>query len=140
MPKILYTKKQYCWGNIAHNIHPIAGQGLNLSIKDIAVFVNQIKKYKSLGYRLNDQMVLEEFEMKRKMDNTAYSFGTFLLDDIFSYLDIRFIRNIIDRLNELKLQTWMTDVRLDSIHQIEKFKSKIHNINIDDNRFKVLNN
>ena len=64
----------------------------------------------------------------------------FLLDDIFSYLDIRFIRNIMDRLDELKLQTWMTDVRLDSIHQIEKFKSKIHNINIDDNRFKVLNN
>ncbi len=71
-------------GNIAHNIHPIAGQGLNLSIKDIAVFVNQIKKYKSLGYKLNDQMVLEEFETKRKVDNTAYSFGTFLLDDIFS--------------------------------------------------------
>ena len=45
-----------------------------------------------------------------------------------------------DRLNELKLQTWMTDVRSDSIHQIEKFQSKIHNINIDDNRFKVLNN
>ena len=64
----------------------------------------------------------------------------FLLDDIFSYLDIRFIRNIIDRLNELKLQTWMTDVRSDSIDQIEKFQSKIHNINIDDNRFKVLNN
>ena len=64
----------------------------------------------------------------------------FLLDDIFSYLDIRFIRNIMDRLYELNLQTWMTDVRSDSIHQIEKFQSKIHNINIDDNRFKVLNN
>ena len=63
-----------------------------------------------------------------------------LLDDIFSYLDIRFIRNIMDRLNELKLQTWMTDVRSDSIYQIEKFQSKIHSINIDDNRFKLLNN
>ena len=29
-------------------------------------------------------MVLEEFETKRKVDNTVYSFGTFLLDDIFS--------------------------------------------------------
>ena len=82
--KNLVYKNTVLLGNIAHNIHPIAGQGLNLSIKDIAVFVNQIKKYKSLGYKLNDQMVLEEFEMKRKMDNTAYSFGTFLLDDIFS--------------------------------------------------------
>ncbi len=82
--KNLVYKNTVLLGNIAHNIHPIAGQGLNLSIKDIAVFVNQIKKYKSLGYRLNDQMVLEEFETKRKIDNTVYSFGTFLLDDIFS--------------------------------------------------------
>jgi ubiquinone biosynthesis UbiH/UbiF/VisC/COQ6 family hydroxylase len=82
--KNLVCKNTVLLGNIAHNIHPIAGQGLNLSVKDIAVFVNQIKKYKSLGYRLNDQMVLEEFETKRKVDNTVYSFGTFLLDDIFS--------------------------------------------------------
>ena len=53
-------------GDIAHNIHPIAGKGLNLSIKDIAVFVNQIKKYKSLGYRLNDQMVWKSLKRKEK--------------------------------------------------------------------------
>ena len=82
--KNLVYKNIVLLGNIAHNIHPIAGQGLNLSIKDIAVFVNQIKKYKSLGYKLNDQMALDEFETKRKVDNTVYSFGTFLLDDIFS--------------------------------------------------------
>ncbi len=82
--KNLVCKNTVLLGNIAHNIHPIAGQGLNLSIKDIAVFVNELKKYKSLGYKLNDQIVLEDFETKRKVDNTAYSFGTFLLDDIFS--------------------------------------------------------
>ncbi len=82
--KNLVCKNTVLLGNIAHNIHPIAGQGLNLSIKDIATFVNQMIKYKSLGYKLNDEMVLEEFEMKRKVDNTAYSFGTFLLDDFFS--------------------------------------------------------
>ena len=80
------------------------------------------------------------FSFLNALEKIKNSNVLFLLDDIFSYLDIRFIRNIIDRLNELKLQTWMTDVRSDSIHQIEKFQSKIHNINIDDNRFKVLNN
>ena len=79
------------------------------------------------------------FSFLNALEKIKKSNVLFLLDDIFSYLDIRFIRNIMDRLNELKLQTWMTDVRLDSIHQIEKFQSKIHNINIDDNRFKVLN-
>ena len=80
------------------------------------------------------------FSFLNTLEKIKNSNVLFLLDDIFSYLDIRFIRHIIDRLNELKLQTWMTDVRSDSIDQIEKFQSKIHNINIDDNRFKVLNN
>ena len=84
MQKSLFYKNIVLIGNIAHNIHPIAGQGLNLSIKDIALFVKQINKYKSLGYKLNDQMILEEFEMKRKLDNTAYSFGTFSLNGYFS--------------------------------------------------------
>ncbi len=82
--KNLIYKNTVLLGNIAHNIHPIAGQGLNLTIKDIAAFIDQIMKYKSLGYKNNDQMALEDFEMKRKIDNAAYSFGTFLLDDIFS--------------------------------------------------------
>ncbi len=80
------------------------------------------------------------FSFLNALENIKNSNVLFLLDDIFSYLDIRFIGNIIDRLNELKLQTWMTDVRSDSIDQIDKFQSNIHNINIDDNRFKVLNN
>ena len=80
------------------------------------------------------------FSFLNALEKIKNSNVLFLLDDIFSYLDVRFIRNIIDRLNELKLQTWMTDVRSDSIHQIEKFQSKIHNINIDDNRFKVFDN
>ena len=82
--KTLCYKNTVLLGNIAHNIHPIAGQGLNLTIKDIALFLKQIIKFKSLGYKLNDQMILEGFEMKRKLDNAAYSFGTFSLNGILS--------------------------------------------------------
>ena len=82
--KNLYYKNTILLGNVAHNIHPIAGQGLNLSIKDIALFVNQIIKNRSLGYKVNNRIALEDFEMKRKLDNTAYSFGTFALNDILS--------------------------------------------------------
>ncbi len=82
--KNLYYKNTVLIGNVAHNIHPIAGQGLNLSIKNIVLFVNLINKYKSLGYRLNDQLILDEFAMKRKLDNAAYSFGTFSLNSILS--------------------------------------------------------
>ena len=82
--KKLFIKNTVLLGNVAHNIHPIAGQGLNLSIKDIALFLKQIIKYKSLGYRLNDQMILENFEAQRKLDNLSYSFGTFSLNGILS--------------------------------------------------------
>ena len=64
----------------------------------------------------------------------------FLLDDIFSYLDLRFINQIINKLRELELQTWVTDVRADLENELEKFNSFTHNINIDDYRFKVINN
>tara|TARA_B100002019_G_scaffold292798_1_gene317173 strand:- start:2030 stop:3202 length:1173 start_codon:yes stop_codon:yes gene_type:complete len=82
--KNIVSKNTILLGNVAHNIHPIAGQGLNLSIKDIALFVKLINKYRSLGYKLNSQMALEEFETKRKFDNTVYSFGTLSLNSIFS--------------------------------------------------------
>ena len=82
--KNIFQKNCVLIGNIAHNIHPIAGQGLNLSIKDIALFIKLMVKYKSIGYKLSDQFVLEEFEMKRKLDNTVYSFGTISLNNIFS--------------------------------------------------------
>ena len=83
----LYAKKLYhgntvLMGNIAHNIHPIAGQGLNLSVKDISLFVEIILKYTSLGYEVNNRLAFKEFDQLRKIDNAAYSFGTLALDKI----------------------------------------------------------
>ena len=83
----LYAKKLFhgntvVMGNVAHNIHPIAGQGLNLSIKDISLFVEVILKYTSLGYEVNNRMAFKEFDQLRKIDNAAYSFGTLALDKI----------------------------------------------------------
>ena len=53
-------------GDIAHRIHPIAGQGWNMTVRDIN---NLTKIYKSkikYGYKLNDYSILKEF------DNTQY--------------------------------------------------------------------
>ena len=80
------------------------------------------------------------FSFLNILENLNISKVLFLLDDIFSYLDYRFIASIVNRLNELKLQTWMTDVRTNSFEKSDEFESIIHNINIDDYRFKVINN
>ena len=109
----LYAKKLYhgntvLMGNIAHNIHPIAGQGLNLSIKDISLFVEIILKYTSLGYEVNNRMAFKEFDQLRKIDNAAYSFGTLALDkilkskNIFPSMFVNMGIKILDKNNFLK--------------------------------------
>ena len=82
--KNMYQDKIVLIGNIAHNIHPIAGQGFNLTVKDISKIVYYITKYHSLGLNLNSNQVLESFSNSRKYDNFAYSFGTLAMENIFS--------------------------------------------------------
>ena len=80
----MYQNKVVLIGNIAHNIHPIAGQGFNLTIKDISKIVFYIKKYNSLGLELNSDQVLENFINNRKFDNFVFSFGTLAMENVFS--------------------------------------------------------
>ena len=82
--KKLHYGKCVLIGNIAHNIHPIAGQGLNLTIKDIASITSCLNKYRSIGLDFGSQQALEEFSNNRKFDNFTFSFGTLALENIFS--------------------------------------------------------
>ena len=82
--KNMYLDKIVLIGNVAHNIHPIAGQGFNLTIKDISKIVYYITKYHSLGLNFNSTQVLESFSNSRKYDNFAFSFGTLAMENIFS--------------------------------------------------------
>jgi len=82
--KNMYQDKIVLIGNVAHNIHPIAGQGFNLTVKDISKIVYYTKKYHSLGLDFNSNQVLESFSNSRKYDNFAFSFGTLAMENIFS--------------------------------------------------------
>tara|TARA_B100000575_G_C23088776_1_gene627591 strand:+ start:1 stop:1161 length:1161 start_codon:yes stop_codon:yes gene_type:complete len=82
--KKMHQDKIVLIGNVAHNIHPIAGQGFNLTVKDISKIVFYIKKNRSLGLDFNSKQVLENFNNSRKFDNFAFSFGTLAMENIFS--------------------------------------------------------
>ena len=106
--KKMYQDKIVLIGNIAHNIHPIAGQGFNLTVKDISKIVYYITKYHSLGLDFNNNQVLESFSNSRKFDNFAFSFGTLAMENIFSN-ENSFIRyftsnglSFVDRSKKLK--------------------------------------
>tara|TARA_B110000444_G_scaffold9169_1_gene7921 strand:- start:2000 stop:3154 length:1155 start_codon:yes stop_codon:yes gene_type:complete len=80
--KKITTKSIILMGDAAHSLHPIAGQGLNLSIKDIKTLRNKINKYKYLGYGEGSETMLNEYSESRLVDNTIYTFGTNYIDQV----------------------------------------------------------
>lgn len=55
-------------GDAAHGIHPIAGQGLNLGLRDAAALVETIMEGRRLGLEPGDAQVLARYERWRSLD------------------------------------------------------------------------
>jgi 2-octaprenyl-6-methoxyphenol hydroxylase len=53
-------------GDSLHAIHPIAGQGFNLTIGDIIFLSNLIKNYNDCGLDIGSSLMLEKFQKNRK--------------------------------------------------------------------------
>jgi 2-octaprenyl-6-methoxyphenol hydroxylase len=68
----------------AHVIHPIAGQGLNLGMRDIGLLAELLIDRSRLGLDLGDPELLAEYERRRRPDNLAFSATTDVLDRLFS--------------------------------------------------------
>ena len=85
----------------------------------------------------NNFIFVNFFSFLKYLEKVPYNKTIFLLDDIFSYLDNKFVGLVLEKLNELNVQTWMTDVKGDLIFEDKTFKAIIDKINIDDKRFKV---
>ena len=71
-------------GDAAHAIHPIAGQGYNLGIRDAAALADIVLDAKRLGLDPGNIMVLEEYGKKRLADNLLLTAITDGLNRLFS--------------------------------------------------------
>ncbi len=95
-------------GDAAHVIHPIAGQGLNMGLKDVAALAEVIVDAVRLGLDPGSLAVLERYQRWRRFDTMAMGVATDGLNRLFSnHSDaLRLVRDlglgIVNRLPALK--------------------------------------
>ncbi len=70
-------------GDAAHGIHPIAGQGLNLGLRDAATLVEVLVEGKRLGLDLGDPALLDRYQRWRGLDTFMVSLATDSLTRLF---------------------------------------------------------
>lgn len=71
-------------GDAAHGIHPIAGQGLNLGFRDIAVIAELIVDAVNNGGDAGADSLLAAYQQRRRLDNMAMAGTTDALTRLFS--------------------------------------------------------
>jgi 2-octaprenyl-6-methoxyphenol hydroxylase len=70
-------------GDAAHGIHPIAGQGLNLGLRDVAALTEVLVEGARLGLDLGDAALLARYQRWRGLDNLMVSLATDGLTRLF---------------------------------------------------------
>ncbi|WP_137897595.1 UbiH/UbiF/VisC/COQ6 family ubiquinone biosynthesis hydroxylase [Sphingomonas sp. 2SG] len=70
-------------GDAAHGIHPIAGQGLNLGLRDVATLAEVLVEGKRLGLDLGDPALLERYQRWRGLDTFMVAAATDTLTRLF---------------------------------------------------------
>ena len=71
-------------GDSAHGIHPIAGQGLNLGLRDVATLAEVLVDGTRLGLDLGDAELLARYERWRSVDTLMVAMSTDSLNRLFS--------------------------------------------------------
>jgi len=95
-------------GEAAHVIHPIAGQGLNIGIRDVAVLAELIVDARRLGLDIGGDALLQHYQRWRRFDAVALAAVTDGLNRLFSNTipPIRLARDLglaaVNRLPPLK--------------------------------------
>ncbi|MGE3145498.1 MAG: ubiquinone biosynthesis hydroxylase [Pseudorhodoplanes sp.] len=95
-------------GDAAHVIHPIAGQGLNMGLRDIAALAESVADAVRLGLDAGDASVLERYQRWRRFDTMAMGVATDGLNRLFSNKSdvLRLARDVglglVDRMPALK--------------------------------------
>jgi 2-octaprenyl-6-methoxyphenol hydroxylase len=95
-------------GDAAHVIHPIAGQGLNMGLRDVAALAEAVVEAAALGLDVGSTNVLTRYERERRFDTVLMGVVTDGLNRLFSndWTPARMARDLglglVDRMPGLK--------------------------------------
>ena len=83
-------------GDAAHAIHPLAGQGFNLGIRDAAVLAELVVDRARLGLDIGDDDVLTHYQRRRRFDSVVLIGVTDALNRLFSNdnQSLRLVRDV----------------------------------------------
>ena len=101
LPKKYYYKNILFFGDSIHSIHPLAGQGFNMTIRDMIKFNQMMDKKINLGLSI-DENIYKEFEKNVKNYNNIFSFG---IDFVYEFF--RLNRNFVPKNISQKMFTFI---------------------------------
>ena len=100
-----YHKNILLFGDALHQVHPLAGQGFNMTLRDIKILLSLIDEHTDLGLPL-DKSLLLKFENKIKHFNLIFASGIDLIHEFFifdSKVNNLFTKNVFKVLEDNKL-------------------------------------
>lgn len=71
-------------GDAAHGVHPVAGQGLNLGLRDVGALAEVLITAARRGEDIGSPVPLEEYQRWRRFDSTALALGMDAVTRLFS--------------------------------------------------------
>ena len=108
LARALVVEKFALLGDAAHGVHPIAGQGLNLGLRDVAALTEVVADAARLGLDIGSLAILERYERWRRLDSALSAASFDGLNRLFSndWAVLRTARDfglgVVDRLPGLK--------------------------------------
>ncbi len=90
-----YHKNILAFGDLLHRLHPLAGQGFNMTIRDIKDLNKLIESKFKIGLEL-DKSICEEFQNKTRYKNYLFSSGIDFIYEFFN-LESKMDNNILSK-------------------------------------------
>ena len=92
-------------GDGSYNVHPVAGQGFNLILRDIIKLNEYMYNNMSLGLPIKDSLIIEKFVNTRKPENLLFGLGISFTNNFFKHNEKTFpIKEfILKDINKFKL-------------------------------------